>query len=106
MESEANVTPAILQKRVNTTALSSGNVVFSRHAQIRLVERDITIKVAIDVLRSGFVHSDISIDMIKGEYKFNVTATIQERKITVVAVMRIKDGGNVYVVTAMHVHKQ
>lgn len=88
---------------MNTTALNSGNVVFSRHAQDRLVERDITIKVAVDVLRSGFVHSDILINMIKGEYKFNVTATIQKRKITVVAVMRIKGGGDVYAVTVMHV---
>jgi hypothetical protein len=76
---------------VRRLALETRNVAWSTHALARMQERDITDEIALDVLRNGYLASDIERGLNPGEWKIKVAKQIKGRRQVGVVVLIIRE---------------
>jgi Domain of unknown function (DUF4258) len=87
------IRPETIRDLVRRLAADSENVKWSNHAQERMVERGITDKVVMDVLRSGDPKGDIEPGTNAGEWKVKMVRTVKGRREVGVVVVTV---GNEY----------
>jgi hypothetical protein len=71
--------PEVVRELVWNLALNTANVQWRRHAQERMVERDITDEMALDVLRRGELKGEIEHGDRPGELKVKMVRAIKGR---------------------------
>jgi hypothetical protein len=76
---------------VRRLAADSKNVKWSIHAQERMVERGISDKVALDVLRLGDLEGDIEPGAKPGEWKAKMVRTVKGRREVGVVVLTVRN---------------
>jgi hypothetical protein len=72
--------PDALIRRVRELAAETQNVKWSRHARDRMIERGISIRVALTVLRNGNLGDDISPGENEGEWRAKVVRRVRGRR--------------------------
>jgi hypothetical protein len=82
--------PETIRDLVRRLAADSENVKWSTHAQERMVERGITDKTAMDVLRSGDPKGDIEAGTNPGEWKVKMVRTVKGRREVGVVVLTVR----------------
>ncbi|MBZ9985715.1 DUF4258 domain-containing protein [Mesorhizobium sp. BH1-1-5] len=76
------------EKRIRTLAAVTKNVRWSQHALDRMAERDITIRVALNVLREGMVVGNVEPGKGVGEWKAKIVHNVKGRRdVGVIAVL-------------------
>ncbi len=79
--------PDEFAERVRSLALCSDKVRWSQHARERMQERDISIRVALEVLRRGEVVGQIEPGVRPGEWKAKIVRNVKgQRDVGVVAI--------------------
>jgi hypothetical protein len=84
-------TPKYAIEIVQRLARESRNVAWSTHALARMLERDITDEIALDVLRNGHLMGDIDQGRNPGEWKVKVGKQIKGRRQVGVVVLIIRE---------------
>jgi|ERR1700691_5469325 uncharacterized protein DUF4258 len=74
------------QERIRDISWESGSVIFTRHAEERMEQRDISRPQVLEALRSGYV-DDPPTEEFAGEWKCKVTSNLRGRTIGVVTVI-------------------
>ena len=72
--------PHHARKLIRELALDTSNVAWSKHAHERMLERGITDRVALDVLRTGDVKGEIEPGKNPGEWKAKMCKHIKGRR--------------------------
>jgi len=79
--------PEKLSDLIQALALTTSNIVWGTHALRRMAERDITDRVAVDVLRTGSVQGPIEPGSNPGEWKVKMVKEVKgQRKVGVVVI--------------------
>lgn len=80
--------PSVLEARVREIAKDDENITWGNHCFDRQDERDITIRDALTVLRSGYLDGDIEAGTREGEWKCKMVKPMKgRREIGVVAIV-------------------
>lgn len=88
--------PQAFVDRVRALSVSSENVVFTRHARLRMLQRDVTDLQVLEVLRRGSVVRDEGpAPDIHGNWKATLRRTVAGQEVNVAAVL----SGGVVVIT-------
>jgi hypothetical protein len=91
--------PDIVCKLVRKLALNTANIQWRVHAQQRMVERDITDEMALDVLRSGDLKGEIEQGDRPGELKVKMVRAIKGRPREVGVVVVVVNSVRLRVIT-------
>lgn len=83
--------PRDLEKRIRQLAADTRNIRWSQHARDRMEERDISIRVALTVIRSGIVTGEITPGKRPGEWKTKVVRNVRGRRDVGVVVIVVRD---------------
>ena len=75
---------------IQELAVDTANIAWSRHARERMAERDITDRVALDVLRKGYVKGDVDPGDSAGEWKVKVCREVKGRRQVGVVVVFVR----------------
>lgn len=86
------LTPAIAEQRIRQFAADTGNIIWSKHAQQRMLEREIFDVDALRVMRQGIV-TDNPEKTPGGEWKCKVTLTLRGTREAGIVVILLKTGG-------------
>jgi Domain of unknown function (DUF4258) len=87
---KVTLSAADAQRRIRGLSLDSDRVIFTDHAEERMVERDISTPEVLDALRAGYVDDTPSQPHI-GEWKCKVTSRLRGRTAGVVTVIVITE---------------
>jgi hypothetical protein len=82
---------AFLEKRIRELAKDDERIIWGEHAFERSDERDINVRDALAVLRTGFLDGGIEAGCNLGEWKGKMTKAMKGRREIGVAVIVIKD---------------
>jgi len=63
-------------ERVRALAADSANIKWSFHAQERMIERGIELRVALTVIRTGQIRGDLEAGQNDGEWKANIVRAL------------------------------
>ena len=83
--------PHVFLRLVYELAEDSKNIAWSAHSRDRFTERDITIRMAVSVLRNGQIRGDIIPGKHAGEWKAKMCFPIPGRREVGVAMILIKE---------------
>jgi hypothetical protein len=83
--------PEVVRDLVRNLAQNTSNIQWRRHAQDRMVERDITDEMALEVLRQGYPKGEITPGEQPDELKVKMVRHIKGRREVGVVVVVIKD---------------
>lgn len=83
--------PHIFLQTVRRLAAVEANIAWSRHARLRFGQRDITIRMALDVLTRGEIRGKIVCGSNAGEWKAIIIAPITGRRKMGVATILVKE---------------
>jgi Domain of unknown function (DUF4258) len=83
--------PDEFEDRVRNLAAVTGRVAWSAHARERMEERDISIRVALTVLREGRVSGPIEPGQSAGEWKAKIVRNVKGRRDVGVVVVIIRN---------------
>ena len=78
-------------RRVNALAVDTRNVRWSQHARERMEERDIPIRIALNVLRQGSTLGPIEPGQNAGEWKAKLVLPVRGRREVGVAVLVVNE---------------
>lgn len=81
----------MLESRIRDLAKNDENITWGDHAFDRSLERDITIRDALNVLRSGFLDDKIEAGTYPGEWKGKMTKPMRGRREVGVVVIVISN---------------
>lgn len=82
-------------------AADSGNIFFTRHAQVRMRERHITWGQVLEVLRNGVIRREPEPDLKTGHTQCRMERAVAGRNIGVVLVLENQNACTGFVVTAL-----
>lgn len=77
--------------RVRKLASNTQNIKWSAHARDRMVERDIPIRVALNVIREGYIRGSIEPGERPGEWKAKIARNVKGRRDVGVVVILVRD---------------
>jgi hypothetical protein len=81
--------PSDCQEVIRRLARESGKVLFSMHAEDRMMERGITVPEVLSVLREGIIRGEVNSGKTLGEWKCKIVGTKKgSREIGVVTLVR------------------
>ena len=95
-----------LRNRIRELAKDSSKVMFSKHARERSLEREITVRDTVRILRTGDFSEPVKKNMRTKEYRFKFEGRAKGRLIAVVGVMHFSEKGNIYVITVEYVIRE
>src|SRR5260370_13137448 len=72
--------PSEAQKVVHRLAADTANIAWSPHAREQMVEREIIDRIAVEVLRTGYVKGEIEPGKIPGEWKAKLCKEVKGRR--------------------------
>lgn len=87
-----------LIRTVQSIAARSDKIQISIHACQRMVERDITDQMMIEVLRSGYISGNVEPGVKEGEWKFKIVKRLKGRREVGIAIV-LRPGGLIFVKT-------
>jgi hypothetical protein len=90
--------PHVFLKTVRDLAADSGNIRWSNHARKRFCERDISNRMAVNVLRKGRISGDIVAGKFAGEWKAKLVYPFPGKREVGVATI-LQKGSRIYVKT-------
>ena len=67
-------------ERVRVLAVQTANIKWSYHAQERMLERGIALRVAIQVIRTGQIKGELEPGQNEGEWKVKIVRTVEGRR--------------------------
>lgn len=105
-ENITKLTQAVfLQRRVHHIAMRQDSVITSVHARENMLERSITLRDLVTVLRVGNINDGGKLQTTKRgeELRFKIDAVIDDRTLAAIAVISPTDKSNIYVITVMDV---
>jgi len=82
--------PEVVRDLVHNLAQNTSNIQWRRHAQERMVERDITDEMALEILRQGYVKGEITPGEQPDELKVKMVRHIKGRREVGVVVVVVK----------------
>jgi hypothetical protein len=83
--------PQTIRDLICRLAADTRNIAWSVHAQQRMTERDIIDRVAVDVLRTGFLEGPIEPGTKPGEWKAKMVKEVRGRREVGVVVITIRN---------------
>jgi hypothetical protein len=83
--------PDQLRNLINRLAADTSNIAWTDHAEERMIERDITDRVAVEVLRTGSPRGPIDPGENPGEWKVKMVKEVKGRREAGVVVLTIRD---------------
>lgn len=96
---------AFLQRRVHHIATRQDSVIVSFHARKNMLERLITFRDLVTILRVGGISDNIKLNKTERseELRFRIEAVIDDRTLAAIAVINPTDKSNIYVITVMEI---
>ena len=95
-----------LRNRIRELAKDSSKVMFSKHARERSLEREITVRDTVRILRTGDFSEPVKKSMRTKEYRFKFEGQAKGHLIAVVGVMHFSEKGNICVITVEYVIRE
>jgi hypothetical protein len=83
--------PEVMRDLVHRLAADTRNIAWSTHALQRMTERDITDRVAVDVLRTGWLQGGVAPGDKPGEWKVKMVKMVRGRREVGVVVITIRE---------------
>jgi hypothetical protein len=84
--------PEVFLKRIMELAEDTRNIKWSAHARERMAERDISIRVALNVMRTGYLNGEITPGKGVGEWRAKIAREVRGRREVGVVVVLVRNG--------------